>query len=97
MNSTVDEEGTAPVDPDEGAAYTTRSDYDTVYAALARRSIRLARATDENPALATVLHKVAMGFVRYCQVKGISEQDYGSVDVEAVLTPSGSIVITMRH
>lgn len=81
---------------DEGVAHTFTPP-DSIYNAIARRSIRMARATDENPNLASVLHKVALGFLRWCQVHGISEHEYRKVDVDAFLTGDGKIVISLRH
>lgn len=70
------------------------SEYDTLYATLARRNMRLAQALDRSPALQRVVQKVVQGAEMFCRLHNIALE---GVRVTATLTPAGKIVVSLHE
>jgi hypothetical protein len=75
-------------------AVYTQSDYDSVYAAIARKSERRAQLLDENLSIAKAVKKVMIGIEIFASEHGCKPDD---LDVTAKMTIEGRIVITLRR
>jgi hypothetical protein len=76
------------------APVTMRSDFDTAYAAIARRSMRKAEMLDRNPLIAIAVDKVLHAIDIYCQIHDLHPED---LDVDAAMSFEGKIVVNVRR
>jgi|HubBroStandDraft_5_1064220.scaffolds.fasta_scaffold1208575_2 hypothetical protein len=75
-------------------AVYTASDYATVYAMIARKSLERARFLDENPLIAKAVKKMLIGCAIFAQERGLRPDE---IDADCKLTTEGRIVITLRR
>jgi hypothetical protein len=69
------------------------SEYDTLFAGLARRNMRLAKTLESNPALQRVVQKIVQGAEMHARIHNIPIEQ---ARVDAVLTPAGKIVVSIH-
>lgn len=72
---------------------TVIADFDNLRAAIARRSMEMARSLDENPALFEAVRKIVQAFFIYCN---IHQLDAEHVDVNGIMTPTGRVVVSFN-
>lgn len=73
---------------------TLQSDFDTAYAAIARRSLNKAEMLTQNPDIAKALDKILMGLVIYCKIHDTRPED---LEVGTAMSFEGRIVTTIRR
>lgn len=71
-----------------------QSDYDSVYGAIARKSMRRAQLLDRNISVSKAIKKVMIGMEIFASEHHCAPDDLA---VDAKLTHDGRIVVTMRR
>lgn len=69
-------------------------DYDSIYAAIARKSMRRAELIDKNPTIAKALKKIMIGLEIWASEHGCKPEH---LDVYAKMTGDGQIVVSVRR
>lgn len=70
------------------------SDYDSIYAAIARKSMRRAELLDGNLSISKAIKKIMIGIEIFASEHGCAPDD---LDVTAKMTFDGSIVVRLRR